>query len=55
MKCLHFHTNFMKHTCAHSQLSAENLAMVKTLSFGLMARLNADSKGKSTDILHKSN
>lgn len=27
----------------------------KTLSFGLMAGLNADSKGKSTDILHKSN
>lgn len=45
----------MKHTCTHSQLSAENLTMVKTLLFGLMAGLNADSKGKSTDILRKSN
>lgn len=27
----------------------------KTLSFGLMVGVNADSIGKSTDILHKSN
>lgn len=44
----------MKHTRTGPPFSGEP-CKGKTFSFGLMAGVNADSIGKSTDILHKSN